>query len=139
MQLRNRPPSGENFKFSAAPRDQTLIVELQTHTSTSDFKTGGSLIIPDDKIHQPQRHGIERASYRHFEFAETKPAAILHGCLEAGREHDHGKNLSNSSRAMTRNRTRSPGRSSAGGFASASNNRSGVRPIKFQPPGESHG
>src|SRR6266404_404939 len=138
MQLRNWRASGKDFKFSAAPRDQTLIIELQTHASTGDFKTGGALIISDDQIYQPQRHRIERAGYRHSEFAETKPAAILHRCLEAGREKDHGKNLSNSSRLMTRNRTRSPGRNSAGGFASASNNRSGVRPITFQPPGESN-
>src|SRR5437588_4761199 len=139
MQLRNRPPSGVNFKFSAAPRDQTLIIELQAETSAGNFKTGGALIISDDHIYQPQRHGIERASHSHSEFAETKTAAILHRCLEAGRKNDHNKNLSNSSRLMTRKRMRSPGRSSAGGFALASNNRSGVRPITFQPPGESSG
>src|SRR5213082_3997966 len=139
MQLRNWRASGENFKFSPAPRDHTLIVELQVDTSTGDFKTGGCLIIPDDKIHHPQRDRIERASYRHSEFAETKPAAVLHRRLEAGRENDHGKNLSNSSRVMMRKRTRSPGRSSDGGFASVSNNRTGVRPIRFQPPGESNG
>src|SRR6266403_2635925 len=126
MQLRNRPLSGDDFKFSAAPRDQTLIFEIQADTSAGNFKTGGALIISDDHIYQPQRHGIKRASHSHSEFAEAKTAAILHRCLKASRENDHDKNLSNSSRLMTRKRMRSPGRSSAGGFALVSNNRSGV-------------
>src|SRR5437588_4304631 len=137
MQLRDRLPSGAHFKFSATPRDQTLIFELEADASTGDFKTSGALFVSDDQIHQSQRHRIERAGHGHSEFAQTKPAAILHRRLEPGGKSDHLKDPWNSSRLMARKRTRSPGRSSAGGFEPASNNRTGVRPMMFQPPGES--
>src|SRR5438270_13534674 len=90
MQLGNWGASGKDFKFSAAPRDQTLIIKLQAHTSTGNFKTGGSLIIPDDQVHRPERDGIEGASYSHSEFAETKRSAIVDCCLEAGRVKVYG-------------------------------------------------
>src|SRR6267378_8444348 len=108
MQLRNCPPSGVHFKFSAAPCNESILVEFQAEMSTNNFKTSSALIVSHDQIHQTQRHGIECADSRHPEFAGTKTPAILHRCLEASGENDHIKNLSNSSRVMERNRTRSP-------------------------------
>src|SRR5947207_5044907 len=102
MQRRNCRPSGMHLKFSATPRHQPLVVELQVDTSTRDFQSSGALIISDEQVHQPQRHGIERASHGYSEFAEPESAAILHRCLEAGGESDHVKDLSNSSRVMAR-------------------------------------
>src|SRR3954449_4148635 len=47
--------------------------------------------------------------------------------------------VSNASRLIRRKRTRSPGRNSVGGSFSGLNNRTRVRPITFQPPGETIG
>jgi hypothetical protein len=47
--------------------------------------------------------------------------------------------LANAERSVAVNFTRSPGCRRVGGFAEASNMRSGVRPMRRQPPGESEG
>ena len=99
----------------------------------------------EEKIREPQRNGIERAARRHAKLTESGASTILHRSLKScGNDRRRHPELSfarasNSLRVILRKRMRLPACNKAGGFAFASNKRNGVRPIKFQPPGDSTG
>src|SRR4029078_4115701 len=95
----------------------------------------------NQRVRETQRYRIERATGCYAKLTESEAAAVLHRSLESGQNNrrNHSCSVSNCARLIRRKRTRSPGRKRVGGFSVALNKRNGVRPITFQPPGDSNG
>ena len=96
--------------------------------------------VADERVREPRGDVVHRAGMTDAESGDAVAAAVLHAGQKSGfDDEDHAEffvdNASNSSWPIARNRTRSPGATRFGGVRERSNSASGVRPIRFQPPG----
>jgi len=91
---------------------------------------------PGGVAHQQVRGGerdrIERSPRRDSEVSDAAAAEVLDRRARAAAANDEAPHRG-------AKRTRSPGKSSAGGEAVASNRRTSVIPMRFQPPGVADG
>ena len=135
---RQRFRSNAHIEFAAAPCDKPVIGEPQLRAAERDFNSSSRFVIADEEICDSERVRVERAADGDAELPLAGAAKVLHARQETGAKNNriHIVDLSNSSRVIARKRTRSPARKSAGGLFFGSNKRSGVRPIRFQPPGD---
>src|SRR5438477_451234 len=106
--------------------------------SASSDRSPRTTFSPSQQVCDSQRVKIERAPAGNAKLSKANSATVLNCCPEScARDNDiHDFSASHSSRVIARKRTRSPARKSTGGSFCASNNRNGVRPITFQPPGD---
>ncbi len=126
------------IEFAAAPGHESFIGEPQLQTAKGDLQPSRRFFIANEQIGDAQGVGIKRATRRDAKLPKSRSSEILDCRQKSGAESSriHIVDLSNSSREIARKRTRSPARRSAGGSFWGSNKRNGVRPIRFQPPGD---
>ena len=138
MPPRNRVRCNTNFVITAAPSNDAFIVKAKANISLRKLQSCCVLVIACQQVCDSQRVKIERAPAGNAKLSKANSAKVLNSCPEScARDNDiHDFSASNSSRVIARKRTRLPTRKSTGGSFCASNNRNGVRPITFQPPGD---
>ena len=95
---------------AAAPSHHPTIFKPQSHSPESRFQTGGALFVPDHSIRHAHRMRVESAADRNSELPATHAALVLDRSQKAGglNQGIHDDRESNSSRDISRKRTRSP-------------------------------
>jgi len=130
-----RGPAGHKItraKRDVAPghRHDAAVVAAKREPVANDLDRRGDRVVADEGLRRAKRCGIRGTGRRDALTKMTEAAAVLDVRAQTRRpymNHD------------ATNRTRSPGRMSAGGSLVASNIRRSVRPMSRHPPGESNG
>src|SRR5256885_1160771 len=115
---------------TAGRHDEPTVFAYEAEREADDLEGGRSERIPDERVGSAERERVHRPR-RGDPIPQMREAArVLDRRAGAAREDaDH----------RARNRTRSPARISTGGSRSGSKQRTSVRPMSRQPPGESSG
>ena len=111
-------------------RDDAAVIAAEGERVADDLDSRGIDVVSNEGLRRGERDRI-RGTGRRDAFAEvTEAAAVLNGRAQrTSLDPDH----------RATNRTRSPGRMSAGVSLALSKTLTSVRPMSRQPPGESNG
>src|SRR5207249_5849479 len=141
MAGKERSRTNAGVKVAAAPNHDAIVRKSKPQAAKGNFKTCCRFIVAGEQICYAHRVWVEGAPQRDAELPKSGASQILNTrqktSTNSGRIHI--VDLSNSSRVMERKRRRSPARKRAGGSFWGSHQRSGVRPMTFQPPGDLSG
>lgn len=116
---------------TAGQRDDGGRFHGQLRTRHGDLQRRRTSRVPDQPVGEPQARHIHRAGQRYAEMGVPRSAEILDRRQQPWPAYDDHD--------ATRNRSRSPGASSAGGSRDSSHSTTSVRPRSCQPPGEAAG
>ena len=120
---RNGGVADARVERRAGQGDHGIALEAQRWTGRGEFDRGRTFVVADERVGETQRYLVHRAARADAERGDAVASAILQGVEQASFDYDYthaisrASSASNSSAAIARNCTRSPGASRAGGSA----------------------
>src|SRR6185437_344917 len=129
------------LEIGTAQRNERGFFEGERRPDQRRFDRGERIVVADEQIRDAQRDAIHRAAGGNAFALVRRPAEILNRGEQPGADdpNAHAGQSRKSAAVIARKRTRSPVARSVAGWRAMSNTASGVRPIRFQPPGETSG
>ena len=117
------------------------VVERERWADERRLERCGAVVVADEQVRHAERDAVHGAAGGNPFALVRRPAEVLHRRLQPGADdaNAHSCQLRNSTGVIGRKRTRSPAASSVAGSRVMSKIASGVRPIRFHPPGDTSG